>query len=83
MRSNCVFWALALWWRLRKPHRRRQARERHLSVRGSRWGPFPHFGVMVGCRDGRYRFVSYKPIAPREKKLPPPLFKGRHRWGDR
>lgn len=82
MRSNCLFWACAMWWRLRKPNRRRGARERQFSWRGSRWGCFPHFGVMVACRDGRFRFISYKPINPRHKALPPPVFEGGPRFGD-
>ncbi|WP_343625352.1 hypothetical protein [Roseateles puraquae] len=82
MRSNCLFWACAMWWRLRKPHRRRGPRERQFSWRGSRWGCFPHFGVMVACRDGRFRFISYKPYNPRHKVLPPPVFEGGPRWAD-
>lgn len=45
-------------------------------------GPFPHFLYAEVRACGTLRIVSFKPIAPREKKLPPPLFKGASRWGD-
>lgn len=85
MRSNCFLWACAMWWRLRKPNKRRGPRERQFSWRSSRFWRliwFPHFGVMVACRDGRFRFISYKPYHPRHKKLPPLLFPGGPRFGD-
>lgn len=77
MRSNCLFFALALYRR-----RRKRGDEVYLAMRRSRWGPFPHVLLMRRCRDGRFRAVSYKPTDAREKKVPPPLFKGRSRWGD-
>lgn len=78
MRSNCIVWAVALYWR-----RRRKGREGYLLLRRSRSGPFPHFLYAEFRPAGNLRMVSYKPLNPKEKKLPPPLFKGRHRWGDR
>ena len=77
MRSNCVFWALALYIR-----RRRKGEEVYLAIRRSRWGSFPHMLLMRRCRDGRFRAVSYKPLDPRERKCPPPVFRGASRWGD-
>ena len=77
MRSNCLLWAWALYWR-----RRAKGREGYLLLRRSRSGPFPHC-LYAECRScGSLRVVSYKPLSLREKKLPPPLFKGSSRWGD-
>jgi hypothetical protein len=28
------------------------------------------------------RVVSYKPITPRKRRIPPPLFAGKVKWGD-
>ncbi|SEL11593.1 hypothetical protein SAMN05216359_105251 [Roseateles sp. YR242] len=77
-RSNCLIWAVCLYLR----RRRKGDASIYLSVRRSRWGRFPHFLVMRQRRDGLFRAVSYKPIHPQEKKLPPPVFRGRSRWGD-
>lgn len=78
MRSNCLVWAWQLYRR-----RRNKGREGYFLVRRSRSGPFPHFlYAEVRKKTGSLRLVSFKPIAPREKKLPPPLFKGASRWGD-
>lgn len=77
MRSNCLLWAWSLYWR-----RRGKGREGYLLFRRSRSGPFPHFLYAEFRKAGTMRVVSYKPLAPREKKLPPPLFVGRSRWGD-
>jgi hypothetical protein len=77
MRSNCLLWAIAL-------HRRRQrkGREGYLMLRWSRWGNFPH-ALYAEKRDGgSLRVVSYVPRDPRIKRLPPPVFDGRSRWGD-
>ena len=73
-RSNCVFFALALYWRRRM--------RGYLTFRRSRWGPFPH--VLYGelRKSGLVHVVSYVPTDPRHKKLPPPLFRGRVKWGD-
>lgn len=78
MRSNCVFWSWALYWR-----RRRKGREGYLLIRRSRSGPFPHFLYCEFRRAGTLRLVSFKPHNPVEKKLPPPLFRGGPRWGDK
>ncbi|MCZ8074033.1 MAG: hypothetical protein O9341_07850 [Paucibacter sp.] len=77
MRSNCCIWALCLYWR-----RRRRRDEVYLAVRKSRWGWFPHVLLLRKRRDGLFRAVSYKPLDPTPRKIPPPLFKGTSRWGD-
>lgn len=77
MRSNCVIFALALYWR-----RRAKGDEVYLAVRRSRYGFFPHFLVMRRRRDGLFRAVSFKPVDPCERKMPPAMFVGQSRWGD-
>ena len=77
MRSNCIAWAWALYWR-----RRAKGREGYLMIRRSRSGPFPHCLYAEERKTGGLRVVSFKPLAPKEKKLPPPLFRGASRWGD-
>jgi hypothetical protein len=82
MRSNCIIWAFLL--------RRRLARKGHRIYkmkRKSDWGNFSHHlvGILRPGRNGEpdwVRVVSYKPIAPRKRWLPPPLFVGRVKWGD-
>lgn len=76
MRSNCIIWAFAM-----RRRRRAKGRAGDIYWRWSRWGPFPHalYGETI---NGRLRLVSYKPIAPREKLLPPPVFTGHSTWGD-
>lgn len=74
-RSNCLFFALALY-------RRRKGRgaSGYVAIRGSHWGRFPHF-LYVEQRSA-LRMISYVPLDPRHKSLPPPLFVGMVRWGD-
>lgn len=76
-RSNCLLFALALYWR-----RRRKGREGYLVIRRSRMGPFPHclYGELRVC--GRIRVVSFVPARPRRKAAPPPMFRGSSKWGD-
>lgn len=76
-RSNCLFFAVALYRRLR-----RRNTGVYISMRRSRWGRFPHFLVFRKRRTGSWQVVSYKPTDPRLKKCPPPLFKGRPFFGD-
>lgn len=71
-RSNCLFFAVALYWR-----RRRKRREGYVVMRQSRWGWFPHFLYLESGR-----MVSYVPVDPRHKVLPPPIFRGKIRFGD-
>lgn len=68
--SNCIFFALALFVRRRYVGR--------IVIRKSRWGPFPHF-----LYEEKGHVVHYVPTNPRHKKIPPPLFKGRVKWGDK
>lgn len=75
--SNCFAFALALHAR-----RRKAGREGYIVLRWSRWGPFPHALYGERRRDGSLRLVSYKPIDPRPRRVPPPVFKGASRWGD-
>lgn len=76
--SNCLFFAIALWRR-----RKRKNKKGGLVVRGSVWGKFPHFlYVWYNPHVKKLRIVSYVPTNPKHKLLPPPLFKGRVRWGD-
>ena len=77
MKSNCVFWSLALYWR-----RHRKGREGYIMVRWSRWGPFPHMLYSEARRNGSLRVVSYKPTSPQHKPVPPVMFAGRARFGD-
>lgn len=76
-RSNCLFFAVTLaarrWWK---------GDPVHFSFRPSYWGRFPHFLVSRRRADGSFRSVSYKPIDPKQKKCPPPLFRGHVVWGD-
>jgi hypothetical protein len=75
--SNCVIFGLAFCWR------RRKKRDWYFALRMSKHGPFPH--VLCGrvCLDGRIRVVSYTPRFPIKRKLPPPLFDGYVKWGDK
>lgn len=50
--------------------------------RWSRWGRFPHALYAERRRNGTLRIVSYVPREPIHRKLPPPLFSGRSKWGD-
>lgn len=78
MRSNCLFWAVALYWR-----RRRKGKDGHLMIRPSRWMAWaPHLLYAEPRPSGTWRVVSYVPIKPARGLCPPPVFKGRSRWGD-
>lgn len=77
MRSNCLLFAWRLYWR-----RRAKGREGYFMLRRSRSGPFPHMLYAEVRRCGSLRIVSFKPLAPVERKCPPPLFPGEPRFGD-
>ena len=77
MRSNCILWAFLLHRR-----RHRKGREGYMMWRWSRWGHFPHALYAERRLTGSWRIVSYVPRHPRHKRLPPPLFSGRSKWGD-
>jgi hypothetical protein len=73
MRSNCLFFAVALW--LRRARRRDFGRVRW---RKSRYTLVPHFLYQSSKR----RLIHFCPLDPRVKILPPPLFVGKITWGD-
>lgn len=88
MRSNCILYAFALSRRRRAAHERRypvkaERPRRYIQWRWSDWGPFPHCLYGEARRSGLIRLVSYKPVDPRKRPLPPPLFHGEATWGDR
>jgi hypothetical protein len=74
MRSNCFFFAVALYLR-----RARRGDAGYVVVRRSRFGWFPHF---LYLHRGR-RLIAFCPVDPRHKILPPPVFRGAVKWGDR
>ena len=74
--SNCLFFAVALFWR-----RLLKGKRCYFSMRKSDMGRFPHF-LFGEDRRGRERKISYKPINPKHHILPPLLFRGRVSWGD-
>lgn len=82
MRTNCLLFALALWWR-RRARCRQAGRRCGITVVGSHWGPFPHLMYSQQRADGRHRLVGYAPLTPRRRLIPPPLFVGRVVWGDK
>lgn len=82
MRSNCLLFVIALWWRGRK--RRAKGRSQggeqryYVAWRKSDIGMFPHF---LWVEHGH--FISYQPVRSKKAVLfPPPLFHGFVRWGD-
>lgn len=69
--SNCLVFAILLAarrWRTRGA----------LAFRKSDWGMFPH-ALWIE----RHHVVSYKPIDPTRRRIPPVLFAGRVVWGDK
>jgi len=98
MRSNCLLFACALYWMRCRGHVRKKKldnakrnginlkppikREGYLAIRRSRWGAFPHVLYAERRSNGNLRIVSYIPIAPKHKPIPPAVFKGQSKWGD-
>lgn len=74
--SNCFFFALRLYWR-----RKLKGKRCYISMRASDMGRFPHF-LFGEWRGEKARVISYKPLHPRPRVMPPLLFKGRVAWGD-
>jgi hypothetical protein len=72
--TNCLLFATRLYWR-------RKGRG-YLCIRRSRWGKFFHVLYAEKRAGGTLRLVSFVPTNPKHKKLPPPLFKGKVKWGD-
>jgi hypothetical protein len=73
-RSNCLLFAVALYLR-----RARRGDAGYIVMRRSRFGRFPHFLYLHHQR----RLISFCPTNPKHKLLPPPLFRGSVKWGDR
>lgn len=67
-RSNCIIFAVLLY--------RRRGGQGYFLVRKSRFGHFPH--VMYAERS---HIVHYVPESPRHRTCPPPVFRGRVKWG--
>jgi hypothetical protein len=88
--SNCILFTFILLFHRRAADDRRRktglpSMRKHSDywvIRRSDYGPFPH--VLHGRmgNDGKIRVVSYKPVSPRKRALPPPLFAGKVVWGD-
>lgn len=68
-RSNCLLFAVRLFLR--------RGCRGYLLMRKSKFGNFPHFLYAE-----RGHIVSFVPLNPEHKTLPPPLFRGQVRWGD-
>ena len=78
MKSNCIFFALALYQR-----RKQKGREAYLVIRHTRLGLGPHLLYAERRRSGLLRVVSYTPKDQTPKKCPPVVFDGRTKWGDK
>jgi hypothetical protein len=88
--SNCILVAIVLLFRRKASEDRRKKNGTpsmrqggdYWVMRKSDYGPFPH--VLHGRmgNDGKIRVVSYKPVSPKKRPLPPPLFAGKVVWGD-
>lgn len=68
MRSNCLFFAVRLFFR--------RKRIGWVNMRWSHWGSFPHFVYAE-----RHHIVQWVPVSPKPKSCPPPVFIGRVKWG--
>ncbi len=74
--SNCIVWAILLYWR-----RRAKGKVCYLMIRRSRYGKFPHM-LFAEQRHYGMRVVSFVPSDPHHKSVPPPMFRGKSKWGD-
>lgn len=72
--SNCLIFAI--WMFIRH-------RDSYFIWRRSDYYPGPHFLWGRRANDGRIRVVHLVPHSPRHRLLPPPLFLGRLKRGDR
>lgn len=75
MRSNCLIFALLL-----RKRRKAKGRRGYIAWRES-FTSLGHF-LYVEQRHYGWRVVSYVPRDPRHKRLPPPVFDGKSKWGD-
>lgn len=81
-RTNCLLWGVRLYLRLHA-HRVRTGARGYLSFRRSDLAKMsPHIVYTELTRSGRVRMVSYVPVEPVRRILPPAIFRGRVRWGD-
>lgn len=92
-RSNCLFFAVRLYWRRWLSSRRvRVDGERYFTIwrggvrrillRTSRLGSkLPHV-LYAERRGGRLQIFHFIPNDPKVKSLPPPLFRGHVKRGD-
>lgn len=93
MRSNCILFTLALYWRRGESRLLtvggeryfvlwRSGDGRYILIRRSRLGGWiPH--MLYGeKRNGKVRIVHFVPVDDRPKPIPPPVFRGHRRWGD-
>ena len=69
MKSNCFIWAVRQWWR----------EGGYVAARKSSYGPFPHF---VWTPTVSSEAMSFVPVRPRRRLLPPLIFRGRVKIGD-
>jgi hypothetical protein len=77
-RTNCLFFAVALFFR----RHGRTTHRHYLAVRKSDSGSFPHFLYVEHMPHSGIRLISYKPPSPVDRKCPPMIFRGAVRWGD-
>jgi len=73
MKSNCIFFSIALYFR--------RGCKGYLQIRKTRLGKGPHL-LYNEFRRGKIRQISYVPLDQTPKKYPPLVFKGRVKWGD-
>jgi len=93
MRSNCLFFALTLYWRRWVASRRVRidgeryftlwrGGPRRLLLRTSRLGSkLPHV-LFAEQRKGKLHVIHFVPDRAKVKSLPPPLFRGHIKRGD-
>jgi hypothetical protein len=87
-RTNCLFFALALYARRHariqraEPGDKLYGRRHYRLRRRSDSGWFPHFLYAEDMPHSGLRLISYKPPNPIDRKCPPVLFSGAVRWGD-
>lgn len=75
--SNCLLFYLAL-----RRRRLKRGKRGGIYIRRSHWGWFPHVIYQYKNWAGKHRMVSFVPVSPRKRLVPPPLFVGRVKWGD-
>jgi hypothetical protein len=81
MKSNCLLFALALYWRRRRWARKRardgkESARSYLIVRPSRirWGLIHVLHGKLDRNTGQMKVVSYKPNMPRKTRFAPIFF---------